>query len=132
MVSERLYVLYPPVFEEPPLFVAYKSVHSLEEHHTERWKAYCALRQLAEAEGTNSSAGGQDGSARAALAVFEALGTAPTVPEHVAAGVRHLVEEHKASGAPSQEDLAAFEARVTGVLMRFHGNELSAIAAARR
>lgn len=108
-----------PIFEEPPLIVAFKSSTSSLEHHTVRWRAYRMLTTMAEEERQAAA----HGAWTQALAAFDELGVADEVPKHVADAAEQLAARDCASGSLAESQRSAHRQRILGVLMRFLSNQ---------
>lgn len=108
-----------PIFEEPPLVVAFDSSTSSREHHAERWRAYTALSLRARQDSST-------GLWASALRAFEELGIADEIPEHVqdAAAVLAAQDWEEAPSAfPSDAHKQSHVTKVTHTLMRFLSNQ---------
>ena len=106
-----------PIFEEPPVAVAFKSAESMHEHHAERWRAYSSLASNAKRPG--------DVNFSKALAAFEDLGIADVVPDHVRESAALIAQQNLDGKSPSAEMLAAHAKEVSDVLMRWACNQFT-------
>lgn len=85
-----------PIFEEAPFIVCSswgdrRHGATSNEHHAERWLAYCALEAHARREREDS---GDEDRWATALSAFHDLGYATDVPSHVRAGADHICARH--------------------------------------
>lgn len=107
-----------PIFEEGPILVAHKNTTSPQEHHTQRWRAYKALR---------ASAKHKKGAFAQSLAVFEDLGISDHVPDHLRAGAEKIADDEAAALSLSPADAARAREKhlkhVIEVLMKFNCNQ---------
>ena len=119
-----------PIFEEAPLVVAfspspYDETATTLDHHGVRWRAYAKLAAAARREASTEKTR-KDGRLGRALAAFDDLGIAGTVPDHVVDAARQLAEADFANdptASASPKVRAAHEQHIVNTLMRYHSNQ---------